>query len=126
VLRVLLGFAIIPNVGGASGMVWLRCAAVVAALVWLAGCGTTAIESQTKTLDARQARVYFLRNTMTIGGVGAEIKVNGQKVGALANSSYFFVDRLLANTPSRSRIRSRPAASQQPSISVREPPIMWK
>src|SRR5262245_34942891 len=75
-------------------MVWaLRCAAVVAALVWLAGCGTTAIESQTKTLDARQARVYFLRNTMTIGGVGAEIKVNGQKVGALANSSYFFVDR---------------------------------
>ena len=71
----------------------LRGAAVIGVLVLVAACGTTAIESQSKTLDARQARLYFLRNTMTIGGVGAEIKVNGQKVGALANSSYFFVDR---------------------------------
>jgi hypothetical protein len=94
VLRVLVEFAIISHVKGASGMVrGLRCAAVVGALVWLAACGTTAVEPQNKTLDTRQARVYFLRNTMTIGGVGAEIKVNGQKVGALANSSYFFVDR---------------------------------
>jgi Protein of unknown function (DUF2846) len=71
----------------------LRWAAAIGALLLVAACGTTAIGSQTKTLDARQARVYFLRSTMTIGGVGAEIKVNGQKVGALANSSYFFVDR---------------------------------
>lgn len=71
----------------------LRGVAVIGALVLVAACGTTAIESQTKALDARHARVYFLRSTMTIGGVGAEIKVNGQKVGALANSSYFFVDR---------------------------------
>jgi hypothetical protein len=104
----------------------LRGAAVIGVLVLVAACGTTAIESQTKTLDARQARLYFLRNTMTIGGVGAEIKVNGQKVGALANSSYFFVDRPLANTPSRSRLRSRPAASRQPFSSVRGPPIIWK
>jgi hypothetical protein len=62
-------------------------------LLTLAACGTTAIESQTKTQDPRQARVYFLRNTMTIGGVAAEIKLNGQKVGAVANNSYFFVDR---------------------------------
>jgi hypothetical protein len=59
----------------------------------LAACSTTAIESQTKVQDPRQARVYFLRKTVTIGGVGADIKVNGQKVGALANSSFFFIDR---------------------------------
>jgi Protein of unknown function (DUF2846) len=61
-------------------------------LLPLAACSTTAIESQTKTQDTRQARVYFLRSTVTIGGV-ADIKVDGQKVASLANNSFFFVDR---------------------------------
>jgi len=62
-------------------------------LLLSAACSTTALESQSKTQDARQARVYFLRSTVTIGGVAAVIKVNDQKVGTLANNSHLFVDR---------------------------------
>jgi hypothetical protein len=63
------------------------------ALLLLAACSTTALESQSKVQDARQARVYFLRSTMTLGGVAAEIKVDDRKVGTLANNSSFFIDR---------------------------------
>jgi hypothetical protein len=68
------------------------CAFVLSLLTALAACSTTAVESQTKQQDPRQARVYFLRSTMTIGGL-AEIIVNGQKVADLANNSSFFIDR---------------------------------
>lgn len=70
-----------------------RCATVLSLLLLFGACSTTAIESQSKMHDPRQARVYLLRSTLTIGGVGAEIKVDGQKVGALANNSFFFIDR---------------------------------
>src|SRR3954447_25200941 len=61
----------------------------------VAGCSTTALESQNKAQDGRQARIYFLRNSsmLALGGVAPEIQVNGQKIGTLANNSSFFVDR---------------------------------
>ena len=70
----------------------VRRAAVLSLLAALAACSTTALETQTRQHDPRQARVYFLRSTMTIGGL-AEIRVDDQKVADLANNSFFFVDR---------------------------------
>jgi uncharacterized protein DUF2846 len=68
---------------------------VIGICLLLAACSTTALESQTKAQGARQARVYFLRGNslLSMGGIAPEIKINGQKVGTLANSSYFLVDR---------------------------------
>ncbi len=60
-------------------------------LLPLAACSTTAIESQTKTQDTRQARVYFLRSTVTIGGV-ADIKVDGQK-SRIPGQQFLFLRR---------------------------------
>jgi len=44
------------------------------------------------------SRLYFLRQKAVIGTLGgtvpaADIKVDGKKVGAVTNGSYFFVDR---------------------------------
>jgi len=65
----------------------------------LAACaGTSAIESQSRQKDARQARMYFLREQGVVGALGgsvpaAEIKVDGRPIGAVASGSYIFVDR---------------------------------
>jgi len=65
----------------------------------LAACaGTSAIESQSKQRDSRQARMYFLREQGVLGALGgkaaaAEIKVDGKTVGSVTNGSYIFVDR---------------------------------
>jgi len=61
----------------------------------LAACSTTSLESQIKTQEARQGRIYFLRGNslLAIGGFTPEIQINGQKVGNLANNSSFFIDR---------------------------------
>jgi Protein of unknown function (DUF2846) len=67
--------------------------------VQLAACaGPLAIESQSRTQDSRLSRLYFLRQKAVIGTLGgtvpaADIKVDGKKVGAVTNGSYFFVDR---------------------------------
>jgi Protein of unknown function (DUF2846) len=60
--------------------------------------GTSAIESQSKQRDSRQARMYFLREQGALGALGgaapaAEIKVDGKTVGSVTNGSYIFVDR---------------------------------
>ncbi len=61
----------------------------------LAACSTTALESQTKTQNPRQARIHFLRDShlAAMGDIAPEIQVNGEKVGTLANNSHFFIDR---------------------------------
>lgn len=65
----------------------------------LAACaGPSAIESQSRLQDSRMSRLYFLREKALIGALGgtvpaADIKVDGKKVGAVTNGSYFFVDR---------------------------------
>ncbi|MEA2994587.1 MAG: hypothetical protein QOG74_136 [Alphaproteobacteria bacterium] len=68
---------------------------VVGLSLLVAACSTTALESQTKMQEARQGRIYFLRGNslLAIGGFTPEIQINGQKVGNLANNSYFFIDR---------------------------------
>jgi len=69
-------------------------ACVVCALPFLGACATASLESQTKTLDQREARIYFLRDsTLLYFGGTPNLKVNGQEVGRVANGSYFFVDR---------------------------------
>jgi len=71
----------------------------------LAACSTTALESQTKTQNPRQARIHFLRDShlAAMGDIAPEIQVNGEKVGTLANNSHFFIDRDPAWLTSRSR-----------------------
>jgi hypothetical protein len=73
--------------------------AVVAALMSLAltACATvstTALESQSKQRDSRQARLYFIwpRSWMMKTGT-LDIKLNGEVVGKIAPDSYFFIDR---------------------------------
>ena len=85
-------------------------------LLPLAACSTTAMV-QTKTQDTRQARVYFLRSTVTIGGV-ADIKVDGQKVASLANNSFFFVDRDPGQYTISVRIRLRLDVSRSGGAAV--------
>jgi len=64
------------------------------ALLLLAACATTSLESQTKPQDPRQARIYFLRESSFMFSAAApNVKVDGQQVGTVANGSYFFVDR---------------------------------
>src|SRR6266540_6044273 len=61
----------------------------------LAACATTSVEPQSRSRDARQARLNFLRQPGLFGSyaVAYNIAINGQHVGAVAPSSYFFVDR---------------------------------
>jgi hypothetical protein len=70
-------------------------------MAWaLAGCSgvTSAVESQSKSRDARLARMYFMRAKSVMGDMGAtggesDVRVDGKLVGTLINNSYFFVDR---------------------------------
>jgi hypothetical protein len=72
---------------------------VLAALVCtsLAACitaKTTSLESQNKPPSAREARIYIIRpGGWSYSARTAEVKINGQVVGEVANESYLFVDR---------------------------------
>jgi len=72
----------------------IRAAITFCLFLLLAGCVTTAVESQNKIQDPRQARMYFLREKGITGlAMAPDIVINGQKVGSVANGSFIFVDR---------------------------------
>jgi hypothetical protein len=55
---------------------------------------TTALEPQNRALDARQARLYFIRHPAILRQIGsADIKVDGKLVGSVATGAYLVVDR---------------------------------
>jgi hypothetical protein len=55
---------------------------------------TTALEPQNQSLDARHARIYFIRNPVFVGKLGsADIKIDGKLVGAVAAGTYIVADR---------------------------------
>jgi hypothetical protein len=69
-------------------------------MVLLTGCvaaNTVALESQNRSLDGRQARLYFIRQSNAVAGLltypTVSIKVDGKPVGGLATGAYIFVDR---------------------------------
>jgi hypothetical protein len=61
----------------------------------LAACAaTSALEPQHTQLAARNARIFILRPGVLSGGAQAvTVKINGVKVGSVANNSYLSVDR---------------------------------
>jgi len=63
----------------------------------LSGCletSTTTYESQSQTLDGRQARLHFIRHPSVLSRIGApDVKVDDKLVGELGVGTYFFVDR---------------------------------
>jgi Protein of unknown function (DUF2846) len=75
----------------------LKSAPALLCLGLLTGCvetKTTTYEPQNRALDARQARLYFIRHPSTLNGFGAPpIKVDGKLVGELGAGSYFITDR---------------------------------
>jgi hypothetical protein len=75
----------------------LKWAPALLCLGLLTGCletKTTTYEPQNRALDARQARLYFIRHPSTLNGFGAPpIKVDGKLVGELGVGSYFITDR---------------------------------
>jgi hypothetical protein len=84
-----------------AGLAALVCAAMGA-------CATTAVESQSKLLSAQSARIYILRPGALAGGaMPANVKINGAKVGSIANNSYLFIDR----PPGRHKIEVRVTAA---------------
>jgi hypothetical protein len=55
----------------------------------LAACaGTNALESQSKPMSAQSARIYIVRpNAFSGSAMGANVKIDGVDVGAVANES---------------------------------------
>src|SRR5258708_7322817 len=75
-------------------------AASISFLISLTACvaaNTTALEPQNQSLDARQARLYFMRHANAVASVMSyptvTIKVDGKPVGGLATGANIFVDR---------------------------------
>ena len=69
-------------------------------MVLLAACvaaNTVALEPQDRSLDGRQARLYFIRHANAVAGLltypTVSIKVDGKPVGGLATGAFIFVDR---------------------------------
>lgn len=69
-------------------------------MVLLAACvaaNTVALEPQNRSLDGRQARLYFIRQANAVAGLltypTVSIKVDGKPVGGLATGVFIFVDR---------------------------------
>jgi hypothetical protein len=64
-------------------------------IMLLAACAsTTAFEPQNQSLDARQARLHFIRQPTILSGLGsANIKVDGKPIGSLASGNYIVADR---------------------------------
>jgi hypothetical protein len=88
-------------------MVRIVWAALTCAL--LAACaGTSALESQSKPMSAQSARIYIVRpNAFSGSAMGANVKIDGIDVGAVANESYMFVDR----PPGRHKIEVKVTAA---------------
>jgi hypothetical protein len=75
-------------------------AALSGLMVLLAACvaaNTVALESQNRSLDGRQARLYFIRQANVAASLltypTVSIKVDGKPVGGLATGAFIFVDR---------------------------------
>jgi hypothetical protein len=76
-------------------MAYIRSIIFICATWLLAACGqTTAFEPQNRSVDARHARIYFIRQPTVLSGLGLpDIKINGKLVGSLAAGSYIVADR---------------------------------
>lgn len=67
---------------------------VCSVLAACAAATTAALESQNKPPRGHTARIYILRpGGWSYSARTAEVKINGQAVGEVANESYLFVDR---------------------------------
>jgi hypothetical protein len=56
--------------------------------------GTSALDAQNQTLDARQGHIYFIRHPSVLSRLGKpDIRVDGKVVGELAVATYILVDR---------------------------------
>jgi hypothetical protein len=88
----------------AATRAWLRAVVNLTAsaclMVSLAACAaanTVALEPQNRSLDGRQARLYFIRQANAVAGLltypTVSIKVDGKPVGGLATGAFIFVDR---------------------------------
>jgi hypothetical protein len=64
-------------------------------ILLLGACAkTTAFEPQNQLLDARQARLHFIRQPTILSALGsAEISVDGKPIGSLAEGAYILADR---------------------------------
>jgi hypothetical protein len=65
------------------------------AVLLLVGCASsTVLEPQDQPLDTRQARLYFIRQPMLTGQIGAvDIKIDGKLIGSLGTANYMVADR---------------------------------
>jgi Protein of unknown function (DUF2846) len=75
---------------------WARPLVAAFVCLMLAACAatTTALESQKKPQGAHTARIYIFRpGGWSYSARTANVKIDGQDVGELANESYLFVDR---------------------------------
>jgi hypothetical protein len=76
-----------------SGLL-LRLAAIFVCAALTACAATSALEPQHTQLAPRNARIFILRPGAIAGAVHAvTVKINGAKVGSIANNSYLSVDR---------------------------------
>ncbi|MEH2511631.1 hypothetical protein V1291_002985 [Nitrobacteraceae bacterium AZCC 1564] len=74
-----------------TNFVLLLCVAVL-----LTACNATSVvlEPQNRQLNAGMARIFFIRHSSFLSGLGKpDIKVDDKLVGSLAVGSYFVVDR---------------------------------
>jgi hypothetical protein len=64
-------------------------------ILFLGACGgTSALETQNRPHNSRQARLYFIRQPAILSKLGsADIKIDGALVGSLGASAYIEVDR---------------------------------
>jgi hypothetical protein len=85
-------------------------------VVLLTGCvaaNTVALESQNRSLDGRQARLYFIRQSNAVAGLltypTVSIKVDGKPVSGLATGAYILSivrrDRIRLMSPEVSTIQ---------------------
>ena len=73
---------------------FLRFAAIFVSAALTACAATSALEPQHTQLAPRNARIFILRPGALSGAAQAvTVKINGAKVGSVANDSYLSVDR---------------------------------
>jgi Protein of unknown function (DUF2846) len=77
------------------GLIVLICLTVL--LTACVAANTEALEPQNRSLDGRQARLYFVRHANAVAGLmtypTVSLKVDGKPVGSLATGAFIFVDR---------------------------------
>lgn len=73
----------------------IKATLAIFAFLLLADCAqTTALEPQSQALDARQARIFFIRQPSILTRFGTpDIKIDGKLVGSLAVGTYVVADR---------------------------------